>query len=186
MNGPVAPTQLEKESDETLMFFYQEGNYDAFTELYQRYASKIYGYVISKVREPQLAQDLTQQVFLKIHKNRSRYQPEFPFTAWIFTITRNGLTDFYRKKKENLTLDLHSNSLQELPVESSSNDSSDGVSRWEGFQIETLTPEQQQLLTYRFQEGLTFEEMAVRLKSSSQTLRKKVSRLMAKMRKEKV
>ncbi len=167
------------ESDESLMVLYQQGEFAAFTELYSRFAPRIYGFVHSKVSNTEECSDLTQQVFLKIHKNRDHYNEKFPVVAWFFTIARNVLIDHFRKKKTvSLTPEMEL-SLQESP---SQTESESPLLEEARKAIANLPEEQRDLLNQRFQKGLSFEEISVNLGIAPQTLRKRTSRLIASLK----
>jgi RNA polymerase sigma-70 factor (ECF subfamily) len=78
----------------------QAGEADAIRVLYLRYKDNVYGYVLSFVRDPHEAEDVTQHVFLKlmsvIHKYRAR---EVPFTSWLLRVARNVAVDHLRQRR---------------------------------------------------------------------------------------
>jgi RNA polymerase sigma-70 factor (ECF subfamily) len=75
----------------------KEGDKDALTFLYVRYADNIYGYVRSIVRDEHEAEDITQHLFSKLTFALSRYEPRsVPFSAWILRVARNLAIDHIR------------------------------------------------------------------------------------------
>jgi RNA polymerase sigma-70 factor (ECF subfamily) len=84
-------------SDEMLMVRYQRGDREAFAELVRRYNVPIYNFVIRQVRQPELARDLTQDVFLRLVQNASEFKHEARFSTWLYTIARNLSVDQLRK-----------------------------------------------------------------------------------------
>ena len=75
----------------------KEGDRDALSFLYVRYADNVYGYVRSIVRDEHDAEDITQQLFLKLTAALSRYEPRsVPFAAWILRVARNLALDHLR------------------------------------------------------------------------------------------
>ena len=76
------------------------GNPAAFRKLFQRYQVPIYSYLFSITRDGQMAEDLTQETFLRVFRNRANYTREARFTTWLWTIARNAAIDHIRKKKE--------------------------------------------------------------------------------------
>jgi len=84
-------------SDEMLMVRYQRGDREAFAELVHRYNVPIYNFVIRQVRQPELARDLTQDVFLRLVQNASEFKHEARFSTWLYTIARNLSVDQLRK-----------------------------------------------------------------------------------------
>ena len=84
----------------------------AFATLYDFYLPKVYAFVMSKVGSREWAEDIVSDVFLRVLENLSSYEDRgHGFTAWLFTVTRNVIFDFYNKHHR-----------QDLPIE-------------EGFQI---------------------------------------------------
>lgn len=76
------------------------GDSDAVSYLYLRYKNSIYGYVLSIVRDEYEAEDVTQQVFLRLMSVIGRYEPrKVPFTAWIIRVARNAAVDHVRQRR---------------------------------------------------------------------------------------
>lgn len=74
------------------------GDHDAFAELVERHQNLIVGTVAKMLGNPSEAEDLAQQVFLRLWKSRNRYQPSAKFTTFLFTITRNLVFNETRRK----------------------------------------------------------------------------------------
>jgi RNA polymerase sigma-70 factor (ECF subfamily) len=73
---------------------------EAIRFLYLRYRNNIYGYVLSILRDPHDAEDVTQHVFLKLISAIGRYQArEVPFTSWILRVARNAAVDHLRQRR---------------------------------------------------------------------------------------
>jgi RNA polymerase sigma-70 factor (ECF subfamily) len=75
------------------------GNQDSFTELVNRYKNLVYSIILRQTRDSEEANDLAQDVFLKVYKNLKSYTPAFKFSTWIMRITGNHIIDRHRKKK---------------------------------------------------------------------------------------
>ena len=65
------------------------GEKDAFDELYSRYAGKVYNFIRSLSDDPILAQDISQEVFIKVWQKRESFDPAQNFEAWLFVCSRN-------------------------------------------------------------------------------------------------
>jgi RNA polymerase sigma-70 factor (ECF subfamily) len=74
-----------------LMVRYQAGEYEAFEELYGALHGRIRAQVRSRVRNTARADDLTQEVFLQLHRGRHTYDPAYPVLPWVFAIARHVL-----------------------------------------------------------------------------------------------
>lgn len=75
-----------------------KGDQTAFGELYEIYADKVYRFVYYKVRDAGTAEDLTSDIFLRAWQKLHQYKPQagIKFSAWLYTIARNSLVDYYR------------------------------------------------------------------------------------------
>lgn len=73
----------------TLMVAYQAGGYEAFEELYRALHGRICAYVRLNSRDA--AEDLTQEIFLQLHRARRTYDPAYPVLPWVFAIARHVL-----------------------------------------------------------------------------------------------
>lgn len=84
-------------TDEMLMVRYQRGDREAFSELVRRYKRPIYNFVLRQVRQVNTAEDVTQDVFLRVVVNAAEFKHEARFSTWLYTIARNLCVDHLRK-----------------------------------------------------------------------------------------
>jgi RNA polymerase sigma-70 factor (ECF subfamily) len=77
---------------------YQRGDGEVLTELYQEVAPGMINYIYRFVRDRALAEDLLQEVFLRVHKVRHTYRPDSPAKPWLFAIARYVTIDALRKR----------------------------------------------------------------------------------------
>ena len=82
-----------------LMLRVKEGDTDAFAELQQRYAPRVLGYFHRQLGDRAEAEDLTQDVFLRLYRSRERYQPRASFATWVFHITQNVVRNALRSRR---------------------------------------------------------------------------------------
>ncbi|HOK09425.1 MAG TPA: sigma-70 family RNA polymerase sigma factor [Candidatus Hydrogenedens sp.] len=75
--------------DEDLMLAFGEGNEEAFAELLRRHERSVFNYMYRMIHNWHIAEELTQEVFMAIVSNASRYQPTAKFTTYLFTIASN-------------------------------------------------------------------------------------------------
>ena len=78
----------------------KSGDKDAFGQVYQEYFAPIFRYLYFRLKDKEEAQDLTQIVFVKIFKNLNDYRINGSPLAYFFTVARNTLIDYQRKRKE--------------------------------------------------------------------------------------
>jgi RNA polymerase sigma-70 factor (ECF subfamily) len=77
-----------------------KGDRKAFTALFNRYFQSVYNYALMLCRDPALAEDLTQEAFIRAHNNLDRFGPPWNFRTWIFRLTHNYFIDLIRKERE--------------------------------------------------------------------------------------
>ncbi|MBW3576834.1 MAG: sigma-70 family RNA polymerase sigma factor [Actinobacteria bacterium] len=81
----------------------QQGDGEAFARLYDRYVDQIYGFLLHKVRDRHLAEDLTSDVFLRALKAIPRFRWQgVDIGAWLTTIARNRVTDHFKSARTRL------------------------------------------------------------------------------------
>ena len=76
------------------------GNRKAFTSLFNRYFQSVYNFALMLSHDPALAEDLTQEAFIRAHANLDKLGPPWNFRAWIFRLTRNYFIDLTRKDRD--------------------------------------------------------------------------------------
>lgn len=76
------------------------GNSDVFAELVNRYKNLVYSVILRMVNDREEANDLAQDVFIKIYKNLDKYYPDYKFSTWVIRISTNHVIDYRRKKKQ--------------------------------------------------------------------------------------
>jgi RNA polymerase sigma-70 factor (ECF subfamily) len=89
-----------------LMLRVQGGDTTAFAELVRRYRLRIFGRFCRWLGDRAEAEDLTQDVFLRVYRYRDRYQPRAKFATWLFHITRNVARNAVRSRRRRPCLHL--------------------------------------------------------------------------------
>jgi len=77
---------------------YQAGNTAAFDTLYEKYRGDVYRFLLRQF-DTATAEELYQDVWMKLIQARARYQPTARFRTWLYTITHNHVNDHYRKHR---------------------------------------------------------------------------------------
>lgn len=85
------------DEDDQLMVRLQEGDSRAFDEIVDRHSGPLYGFFLKNSRNPQLAEDLTQETLLRLYRQFWNYLPVGRFKGWMYRIARNLLIDNVRK-----------------------------------------------------------------------------------------
>ncbi len=83
-------------SDEELMLAYRAGEASAFDVLYARHRGGVFRYLRRQTGNAAVAEELFQDVWLKLIAARAGYEPRAKFTTWLFTIAHNRLMDHFR------------------------------------------------------------------------------------------
>ena len=109
-------------TDEALMQRYRDGDTVAFEVLYSRHKGGLYRYVQRQCNDPDIAQELFQDIWLSLIKHRHHYEVKAQFTTYLYRLAHNRLIDFYRKKRpESLRhYDVHKNPMIDDPPASES------------------------------------------------------------------
>lgn len=79
----------------------QEGNERSFEELYKLYYNEVFNTIFYIVKDTEIANDLTSDVFIKVYQNLSMYKEDISFKMWLKTIASNYCIDYIRKKKRS-------------------------------------------------------------------------------------
>ena len=86
-------------SDEDLMAQFQSGVVDAFNILMNRHTLRLRNYIWGFIRDVHRAEDLVQEAFVRVHRNRHSYRRIAKFSTWLYTIAGNLARSEYRKRK---------------------------------------------------------------------------------------
>ncbi len=154
----------------------QQGRELAFRELVRRYERPVFSLVFRMVRDRELAEDLSQDAFIKVLNHIDRYSPEFKFSSWLFKIANNVAIDHLRRRRiETISMDgsPHASSAAEveattLNLQSEQESALDEMEAKElGSAIEVaiakLRPEYRACIMLRHVEGRAYEEIAATL-----------------------
>lgn len=178
--------QFDQVTDEDLMDYCVQGSEAAFADLVRRYKSRIVNLIYRFIRDHQRAEDLAQEVFVRVFLHRERYRKSGKFSTWIFTIAVNLAKNEIRRKvrlKNVLSLE----GLQEVAGSSGfflkdkkpdpdrdleRDQLSDIVTK----AIEKLPQRYRMALVLRDIEGLSYEEIGDILQIPGGTVRSRINR----------
>ena len=170
--------QLRELADEQLVSLYQEGNNNAFDTLLKRYQSKVFSYLLYSVKNQELAEDLFQDVFMKmvVRIKSGQYAENGKFSSWMMRIVHNHLIDYYRTTPTALVIsndesevDLFNNA--DIAVnENREKEMIDQQTLREIKELITLLPDpQREVLLMRVKDELSFKEIADKTNCSINT-----------------
>ena len=95
-----------KMTDYELVLACVEGDNASFAELLARYKNLVYSVALRMVSDKDEADDLAQEIFIKLYRNLEKYQPEYRFSTWTMKVATNHVIDHRRRKRaETLNID---------------------------------------------------------------------------------
>ena len=155
-------------SDQTLLEMYQQGNREAISQLLERHTRRVRDYVRMMVKDNEVADDLTQEVLIKVVKvlDEGRYADKGKFLPWVLRIAHNRVLDYFRAQKQVKTINESSAGFDLLGsknfAEPSIEDNIISEQRAEEIRalVEELPEEQREVVKMRYYEGLSFKEIA--------------------------
>jgi len=144
----------------------KKGESQAFGLLYDHYHERIYRFIFLKVSRKEDAEDLTHQVFLSAWQNIKNYKEfGFPFSSWLYKISRNAVIDFYRSKKIETSLEEAQNELSSDEIKTDNIDLKIQIEKVMKA-LKQLKPEYQDIIIMRFVDDLSVKEVAKALDKS--------------------
>lgn len=172
---------LRSLTDEELMQRYRIGEMEAFQELHNRHAAKVYGFLSKKLSSTSHADDVFQETFLRLHRFRNKYDSSFPFLPWLFTLCRNAMLDSLRKQQ---VVGKREISLEETAEADTSGSSSAVEPQPAALQsyLDSLSGREREVLTLHLEGGYSFKEVGTRLRITPANARKLSSRAIQKLK----
>lgn len=177
-------------SDQQLIKDYFQGDAKALELLIARYLPLVYGYLLRFVRHAPDAEDITQEVFVKVWKQLKKFEPEKSFKAWILSIAKNTAIDFFRRKKiiplaafppafEDFLSETRADS---KPLADESFDESLWLEKLR-LAVASLSPKYREVFLLYYQDQLTFKEISLALKESINTVKSRYRRATIELKK---
>jgi RNA polymerase sigma-70 factor, ECF subfamily len=115
MDEVIEQRSLPLQDEDGLVRRAQKQDSGAFAQLYEAYFDKIYRYIALRIRNEMEAEDLTQQVFMKVLQSISSYKNKgVPFSSWVYRIAHNLVIDFLRQQNKKATVDIEGLPLPDL------------------------------------------------------------------------
>lgn len=164
---------MEKGSIEKLVAAVQQGSEEAFAALYDEFADRIYKFISFKTSDPEHAEDILQEVFVKAwHGCKKLELKDLNFSAWLYTIASNTVNDHFRKvyrRPQTVSLDPAFDT--PAPHDTSELVSSSLDARLVQKALHALPANYKQVLELRFIQEFSIEETAKALKKNSVSVR---------------
>lgn len=155
----------------------QQGDPEAFTPLVRKYHPKLYTHIYRRVKDVEVAKDLTQQMWLKAFRGIKTFRGASAFSSWLYRIAENVCLDFFRKQNAQNALALEPlHAISERCISQSHPCPSHAIERQElraqlHACIETLTPIRKRVFRLYYGEDLSIKAIASLLKRSEGTIK---------------
>ena len=88
---------MKEVPDEQLMLAYRRGDARAFETLYARHRARLFRFVLRSIKVRAVAEELYQEIWMRVIEARSTYKATARFTTWIYTIAHNRMVDHWRR-----------------------------------------------------------------------------------------
>jgi RNA polymerase sigma-70 factor (ECF subfamily) len=152
-----------------------QGDLNAYRACVERYSPKVYAMAYQMVGNTLDAQDIAQEVFIRLHRSLNRYQPTARFTTWLYRLTVNLAIDYQRRhaRHRHRSAD-DSTEAQAVADPRPRPDDTLETSEFQGAVrklASRLTPKQRSVFVLRDLQGFTTEEIAAILKCRQSTVR---------------
>ena len=183
-NPSRSPMPLNEQSEEQLLTAAMTFDEAALGELYDRYETKIYTYIYRRIGDEPAAEDLTSQVFMRmLQAIREDKAWHSSFSGWLYRIAHNLVIDHYRQRARHTQVSIDDN-----PTLSDDNDNpvENVAAQMEAEQIRfamrQLTEEQSEVLSLRFLEGYSIQEVALMMDKTEGAIKALQYRAVATLR----
>ena len=166
----------EKRDDNELVQLLQKGNVVAFDSLFEVYSQKLFGFALKYFKNESDAEELVQEVFVKVWENRQTLKSELSFKSYLFTIALNQIRKHFNKKATSLryleSLQNDPEFMENLTIQE---DDYELTLRQINFIIEQMPPRRREIFTKSKMEGKSSKEIATELNISAGTVDNQVS-----------
>jgi len=168
------------DEDVRRMLAFREGDADAFDALFQRWAGPLLRYLERMLHDAASAEDLVQEVFLRVHRARERYRPEARFSTWIFRIATNlALNELRRPRRRDPHASLDAEDAPQPPAPGTATDDFVHAKRMAGEverALRSLPERQRAALWLGAVEGFSYAEVAESLDVTEKAVKALVHR----------
>lgn len=183
---PLMDKKYKNFSDNELAVKLQQ-TYDPliFNELLRRYNNKILKQCQILVKKSDVAEDLTQEILIKLFMKINSFKSESQFSTWVFSITHHTCIDFLRKNRKILYQQLTSEIAEafEEEIGDSGNDVIDFTIEKFDKMLEDMEPETKIILILKYKQNLSIKEMQEQLKIGESAIKMRLMRARDKMKK---
>lgn len=175
---------LESRSDEALITMFQGGDRSIYRVLVDRHKDRVRNVVYSIFRDPDMVDDMAQEVFIKAYEALPNFRFESSFYTWLYRITVNKARDEMRKRKVKrfFSLDLMTEQKEHHPALQTPAPTDMGVADMVTTALDRLPEKFRLPVILKDIEGLSYEEIAETLDCEVGTVKSRLSRARAMLR----
>ncbi len=169
-------------TDEQIMEAVKGGDVQQASLLFDRYNKRLFNYLARMTFDRDLAEDLTQNVFVRLLKYRTSYKEGLKFQSWIYQVARNVFADHYQssQNRKNSTMDIED--VGDELLEPGAGREQQDQERLLIRSMAMLNDEQRELLVLTRFTGLKYEDVAVLMNTTVANIKVKVHRAIGKLR----
>lgn len=173
----------EKEDNQNLVRLLQKGDVAAFDALFEVYSSRLYTFAFKYLKNETDAEELVQEVFVKVWENRKSLKSALSFKSYLFTISLNHIRKYFNKKAIALRYlqSLHPDSPVSMDLLLNNEDYESVMLRINQI-IEEMPPRRKEIFIKSKMEGKSSKEIALELGISSGTVDNHVSEAIHQLR----
>ncbi len=167
-------------TDEQIMEAVKNGELQQASVLFDRYNKRIFNFLRQMTSDSMLAEDLAQNVFLRLIKYRQSYREGNRFQSWIYQMARNVFSDHYQSSKNKTRSHIDVEKMSDRIFESE--DNTDEREQLLHRSLAKLSEEQRELLVLTRFQHLKYEEVAAIMDTTVANIKVKVHRAIGKLR----
>jgi len=174
-------------SDEELMLAYATGDAAAFESLYLKHKGAVYRYMLKLCRNEAVAEELYQEVWMKLIKARENYQVKAKFTTYLYKLAHNQFIDHYRKQNVRIVEDQSIEVDDVEPGQLSANNpekqtqTSQAINKLSEL-LDALPNEQREVFLLREEAGMSMPEIAETLSINTEAAKSRLRYAINKLR----
>lgn len=185
----MSPMKKSIESDiiQSYIKELQKGSHKAFNAIYDMYADKLYGFAMLHTKSQQISEDIVQDTFLKLWKNRKTISTEGSLQALLFTISKHKIIDQFRSQINKVEFVFYIEYLEEINNAFEENDIEkklyyDDFLKALKLSKKLLSERQLEIFELSKEKGQSIAEIAEKLNLAEQTVKNQLTASMKKVR----
>lgn len=165
---------FNSEEDVTLVQEVLSGNVKSFEDVVNKYEIVVVRFVYSMIKDKQLAEDITQEVFISVYNKLYTFDSNYKFSNWILRIAKNKCIDYVRKYKklneDNIDEIINISSKEASPEQTIIfNETKESVEKY----LSSLNQLDKQIISLRYSQNITFNDISNILQISESSVKRR-------------